>query len=109
MDLKGQVDVNVVGRIDSINGRTRTTFEGIPDQPVSKFQLTLQGGGKGLLVNAKGLCGFTPRATVLMDGQNGLTADQSPLMKNSCGKASRKKHRHHRRGHRHVNRPSGTG
>ena len=58
MDLKGQVDVNVVGRIDSINGRNRTTFEGIPDQPVSKFTLTLQGGGKGLLVNAKGLCGM---------------------------------------------------
>lgn len=109
MDLKGQVDVNVVGRIDSINGRTRTTFENIPDQPVSKFQLTLQGGGKGLLVNAKGLCGFRPRATVLMDGQNGLTADQSPLMKNSCGKASRKKHRHHRRGHRHGKRPGRAG
>jgi Domain of unknown function DUF11 len=106
MDLRGQVDVNVVGRIDSINGRNRTTFEGIPDQPVTKFKLTLQGGGKGLLVNAKGLCGFHPRATVLMDGQNGLTADQRPVMKNACGKSAKRKKRrhHHRHHHRHAHR-----
>ena len=107
--MHGLIDVDVVGRIDSVNGGIRSSFETIPDQPVSKFMLTLKGGGKGILVNAKGLCGFTPRATVLMDGQNGPTADQSPLMKNSCGKVPRKKHRHHRRGHRHVNRPSRAG
>ena len=90
MDLKGLIDVNVVGRIDSIHARNRTTFEGIPDQPVSKFTLTLQGGGKGLLVNAKDLCGRKHRATVLIDGQNGATADQAPLLRNACEKASNK-------------------
>jgi hypothetical protein len=104
MDLKGLIDVNVVGRIDSIHARNRTTFEGIPDQPVSKFKLTLQGGGKGLLVNAKDLCGLKPRATVLIDGQNGATGDQKPLVKNGCGEAKRKK-KAKRKG-RHGQRPA---
>ena len=63
MDLRGLIDVNVVGVIDAVNGRNRTTFEGIPDQPVSKFELTLQGGGKGLLVDSKSLCGHHPKAS----------------------------------------------
>jgi len=100
MDLKGLIDVSVVGRIDSLHARNRTTFEGIPDQPVSKFQLTLQGGGKGLLVNAKSLCGHHPRALALIDGQNGKTADQRPEMKADCGNARHKRHKRHRRHHR---------
>jgi hypothetical protein len=97
MDLRGIIDVNVVGVIDAIHGQNRTTFEGIPDQPVSKFELTLQGGGKGLLVNSKSLCGHHPRAQALIDGQNGLTADQRPEMKADCGAAKHKKHKRHRR------------
>jgi hypothetical protein len=100
MDLKGLIDVSVVGRIDSIHARNRTTFEGIPDQPVSKFTLTLQGGGKGLLVNAKDLCGRKHRATVLIDGQNGATADQAPVIRNACEKASNKRKKKPRR-HKH--------
>jgi uncharacterized repeat protein (TIGR01451 family) len=103
MDLRGIIDVNVVGVIDAINGQNRTTFEGIPDQPVSKFQLTLQGGGKGLLVNSKTLCGHHPRALALIDGQNGLTADQRPEMKANCGPAHHKKHKRHGR-HRYKRR-----
>ena len=52
---------------------------------MSRFELSLQGGGKGLLVNAKDLCAHRPRASVLIDGQNGKTADQSPEMKSDCG------------------------
>jgi hypothetical protein len=103
LDLKGLIDVNVVGRIDSINARNRTTFEGIPDQPVSKFQLTLQGGGKGLLVNAKDLCGRKHRATVLIDGQNGATGDHIPRVKNGCLAERAKKKKQRKRKHRRRN------
>ena len=47
--LHGQIDVDLVGRIDSKNGGIRTTFDAVPDAPVSKFVLTMQGGKKGLL------------------------------------------------------------
>ncbi len=50
--LKGQVDIDLVGRIDSFKGGIRTTFGRVPDVPVTKFVLTLPGGKKGLLVNS---------------------------------------------------------
>jgi hypothetical protein len=56
--LKGHgVEVDVAGRIDSVNGGLRGTFTQIPDAPVSKFELTLDAGKQGLLVvSARNLC-----------------------------------------------------
>jgi hypothetical protein len=85
--LHGPIDVDLVGRIDSIDGGIRSTFESVPDAPVSKFTLNMKGGKKGLLVNSRNLCAGPDRAKVLVDGQNGKTADQSPVVQNSCGKA----------------------
>ena len=42
--LNGQVDVVLDGRIDSVKGRLRTTFDTVPDVPVSKFVVTVRGG-----------------------------------------------------------------
>jgi len=90
-DLKGQLHVVLVGRIDSINGGLRNTFEMVPDAPVSKFVLEMQGGKKGLLVNNRNLCKSVNRATVLFDGQNGKTFDSRPAVANSCKKAKKQK------------------
>jgi hypothetical protein len=56
--LKGHgVEVDVAGKIDSVNGGLRGTFTQIPDAPVSKFELTLDAGKQGLLVvSARNLC-----------------------------------------------------
>ncbi len=92
--LEGQVDVVLAGRVDSVNGGIRSTFEAAPDAPVSKFTLQMKGGKKGLLINSANLCKLSPkanRATVLLDGQNGKVSDSSPLLANSCKKA--KKHK----------------
>ncbi|HEV7615877.1 MAG TPA: hypothetical protein VGO36_06575 [Solirubrobacterales bacterium] len=89
-DLKGQLHVVLVGRIDSVNRGIRNTFEMVPDAPVSKFVLEMQGGKKGLLVNNRDLCKTTNPATVLFDGQNGKTFDSRPLLSNSCKKAGGK-------------------
>ena len=54
MDLEGQIDFELVGRIDSAkNGALRTTFEGVPDVPVTQFVLNLAGGARGLLQNSE--------------------------------------------------------
>ena len=84
--LKGQVEIDLAGRIDSVNGGIRNSFELVPDAPVSKFVLTMQGGKKGLLVNSTNLCRSTNRATVRMDGQNGKAHDFRPVVKASCQK-----------------------
>jgi hypothetical protein len=94
--LHGQVDVDLAGRIDSVNGGIRTTFESVPDTPVTKFVLTMKGGQKGLLVNSRNLCEAPSFVTAKLDGQNGKTADQRPRMNNSCGhKAKKAKRRGH--------------
>jgi len=83
--LHGQFDVNLSGRIDSVNGGLRTTFTSVPDAPVTKFVLKMKGGKKSLLVNSDDLCESAHRATVKMDGQNGKIHDSKPLLRTRCG------------------------
>ena len=85
-DLNGQIEIDLAGRIDSPKGRLRNTFWAVPDAPVSKFVLTMQGGKKGLLVNNTELCRKKPRAKAEFTGQNGKVQTLNPLVKTSCGK-----------------------
>ena len=90
--LHGQVDVVVVGRVDSVKSRLRNSFEAVPDAPVSKFVLQMQGGKRGLVVNSVNLCKRKQRATLKMRGQNGKELESRPLVRNSC-KAKPRKHK----------------
>lgn len=123
--LHGQVDVDLVGRIDSIRGRIRTTYDTVPDVPVSAFVVTIRGGGQGLLTNSRDQCPRRsqstkpkggkrgayrssrkgrgkrrnrrlPRAVARIAGQNGKRANQRPKLRRAC---SRSHHRTHRRHH----------
>jgi hypothetical protein len=81
------IEVDLAGRVDSVHGGIRTTFETAPDAPVSKFILRMQGGKKGLLVNSRNLCKGKPgRMTVRLLAHNNKRADQFPKLGNSCGK-----------------------
>jgi len=91
------IEIDLVGKIDSIHGGIRTTFAAIPDTPVSSFSLTMQGGKKGLLENSRNLCKGAGRTRVKILGQNGDRANQAPRLATGCGKKARKKHAHHRR------------
>lgn len=86
IDLHGQVDVVLDGRIDSINGGIRTTFAATPDAPFTKVTLTMRGGKKGLLVNSRNLCESQFRAMAKFSGQNGKASSQRPLLQNDCAK-----------------------
>ena len=90
--LKGQVDIDLVGRIDSFKGGIRTTFDRVPDVPVKKFVLTLPGGKHGLLVASTNLCKKPIRAVVQLKGQNGRRANKHPLVRTPCkhGKKAKK-------------------
>jgi hypothetical protein len=96
IDLKGQIDIELVGRVDSVNASMRTTFESVPDAPVSQFKLNLEGGSKGLLQNSESLCGTAKQATVRMVGQNGIALNAKSALQSSCD--SKPRHaRHHGR------------
>lgn len=85
--LDGQIHIDLAGRIDSPGGRIRSTFWAVPDAPVSKFVLTMQGGRKGLLVNNTNLCRTKPRASASFLAQNGKSRALNPLVKVAgCGK-----------------------
>ncbi len=101
------IHVELVGRVDSIKGAIRSTFEAVPDAPVSTFTLEMQGGDKGLLVNSTDLCTRKFRAQVAMDGHNGKLHESRPVLSNQCRRGRRHKHRHRRR-HRHHHRRTGA-
>jgi hypothetical protein len=90
--LHGIVDVNLVGRIDSLKGQIRTTFESVPDAPVSKFVLRMQGAKKGLIVNSRNLCAAPSRATVELTGQNDREHNFRPVVAADCGSTPRHRH-----------------
>jgi hypothetical protein len=89
--LNGQFNIELAGRIDSVNGGIRNTFEAVPDAPVSSFTLKLKGGDKSLLVNSRNLCKSVARADVKLVGQNGKRHDERPVVQNSCSKKAKKK------------------
>ncbi len=82
--LSGQIDFDAVGRIDSIKGEVRTTFDVLPDAPVSRVVLTMQGGKKGLLVNSRNLCQAPSHATAELKAHNGRVVQLSPVLHNDC-------------------------
>jgi hypothetical protein len=89
--LEGQVDIDLVGRIDSFKGGVRTTFATVPDVPVTKFAMTLPGGKHGLLVASKNLCKGKVKAIVQIKGQNGKKANKRQKVRTPCGKKHGKK------------------
>jgi hypothetical protein len=89
------IEVTLDGRIDSVNGGIRNSFEMVPDAPVSKFVLRMQGGKKGLLVNSTNICQGTHKVTVKMGGQNGKTANFSSPLGAQCGKKAKKSSARH--------------
>jgi hypothetical protein len=87
------IEVELSGRVDSKNGGIRTTFDFVPDAPVSKFTVTMRGGKKSLFVNSRDLCGGTQRATVRLQAQNAKRLDLQPVVGNSCGGKGKARHR----------------
>jgi hypothetical protein len=89
-DLKGPIHIALVGFIDSVVkkgtevSRLRTRFQNVPDAPVSKFLLRLDGGKKGLIVNNRNICARRYHVRIALAGQNGRRYDTNPVLKTSC-------------------------
>ena len=94
--LDGRIDVELVGRIESVKGGIRSSFEGVPDAPIDSFTMVLHGGRRGLLQNSSNICKKPPLATVSGLGQNNIGARFSSELRGQCKKRKRKATR---RGH----------
>ncbi len=87
------VEVDLDGRVDSVHGGIRTIFESVPDLPVTKAIITLQGGKKGLFQNSTDICKGAWRATLKLKAQNGKVHDTKPKLHARCAKKSKGKKR----------------
>ena len=94
-DLRGQVNIQLHGVISSKRGGLKTVFNSVPDVPVSKFILNMQGGKKSLLVNSTNTCAAPQLAVLNLKGQNGkkVVNNKFKLNISSCGKSKGKKNK----------------
>jgi hypothetical protein len=94
--LRGHgIEVDVAGRIDAYKGGIRGTFPTIPDAPVSKFVLKMNGGKRGVLVNAENFCKARQLATARLLGHANRGWRLHPEVGAECGKRKKRG-----RGHR---------
>ena len=92
------VDFEAVARIDSVHGGIRATFAQIPDAPISRVVVDMQGGKKGLIVNSTNICRGKHRANAAFEAHNGRREVlRPPLRPAGCRKARRAKRRSHHR------------
>ncbi|HWJ42751.1 MAG TPA: hypothetical protein VNR67_04890, partial [Solirubrobacterales bacterium] len=85
-DVRGALRVTLVGFIDSVKGRVRVRFLGVPDAPVTSFKTNFFAGERSLLENSENLCKSKPRAEIRLKAQNGRVQNTKPLIPAPCGK-----------------------
>ncbi len=107
-ELNGQIHVVLDARIDTDKQEgLRTSFESIPDAPVSKFTLSLKGGKSGLLVNSANLCKAKQIAIVKFGAQNSKSANANATIQTSCQVKAKRQKRSRRHYHAHGSRAVG--
>jgi hypothetical protein len=89
--LNGQIHVDLVGYIDSVNGGIRTQFEHVPDAAISRFVLTMKGGRKSLLENSTHLCKRRHHVRVKSRAQSGMMRNFKVRIGVKCGASMAKK------------------
>ena len=90
------IEIESAGRIDSVHGGIRATFENVPDAPITEVVASFPGGSKGLLENSRNICSQKFRVVAKFEAHSGKAAELKPVLKASCkGKSARRlRHRH---------------
>ncbi|HXR31091.1 MAG TPA: hypothetical protein VN752_08130, partial [Solirubrobacterales bacterium] len=99
----GAVRIVVEGKIGPTKqGGISALFRDLPDQPVDRFTMILNGGRRGLLTNSADICKVPPEATVQALGQTNLGAKFTTVLRGQCGGGGKAKRpqTHHKRGAR---------
>jgi hypothetical protein len=78
------IEVDLAGKIDTAKGGLRGTFNTIPDAVVSKFELLMSGGRRGVITNSTNLCATPQRAIARLVGQNNQGVLVHPRLEARC-------------------------
>jgi hypothetical protein len=65
-------------------GGIRAFFANLPDQPLDRFVMTLDGGKRGLLVNSANICALPPKSSVKALAQNNIGAVFTTVLRGQC-------------------------
>ncbi len=87
--LNGEVRVNLRGTTDVLNRRLVSTFDKVPDAPVTRFDMRLKGGKGGILaVSARrGICGRARQvSSAAFTGQNAKLVNARVNMVKPCAR-----------------------
>ncbi len=102
----GAIHIVVDGTIGPARGGgVLTQFTDLPDAPIDRFVMTLDGGKRGLLVNSTNVCASPPVASVKALAQNNIGAVFTTSLQGQCHK--KKHHKKHKR--RHKRHHGGSG
>jgi hypothetical protein len=83
----GTVRIVLEGKIGpGKHGGIRAFFTNLPDEPVSRFVMTLFGGKRGLLINSADICDRPPVSNVKAIAQNNIGAVFTTKLRGDCGK-----------------------
>jgi hypothetical protein len=94
----GAVNIVLEGKINpGKKGGIEAFFSDLPDQPVEKFVMTLDGGKHGLLQNSANVCAVKPTASVKALAQNNIGAVFTTKLRGNCGH-HKKRHKRHQKG-----------
>jgi hypothetical protein len=87
VQLSGLLSMTLIGSTAlTPEGRVQNTFAGIPDVPLSRFELKLKGGAQGLLVSMRDLrCGAKLKGNGQFTGHSGATRTVTGTFE-VCGK-----------------------
>jgi hypothetical protein len=88
IELRGEVNINLRGQNSVPDNRHLTSsFQMIPDAPISSFSLKLNGGKKGILVITDGndnICSVPQKPFLAAQGHNDKRLDTSTTMTVEC-------------------------
>ncbi len=84
--LRGQVSLNLLAATSVERGAIVTTFEALPDAPITRFELELNGGRRGILAVTLGrsLCRGRQLARVAMEGHSGARLRRAVALRTAC-------------------------
>jgi hypothetical protein len=96
----GTIEFDLEGRIGPTkHGGIQAFFDNLPDAPIERFVMKLNGGKRGLLTNSVDVCAVPPFAEVRAVAQNNRGAVfRSLLLSRTCQKRAKTKHGHGKHG-----------
>ena len=103
--LRGEVGIHLRGTTEVVQKRLVSTFDKVPDAPVSRFEMKLKGGKGGILaVSARrGLCARRNQVSrAVLTGQNAKLASLRVKMAKPCARTALRIRRVRVRGDRLV-------